>query len=325
MIVAQNLTKRFGRHLAVDSLNFEITRGHVVGILGPNGAGKSTTLRMITGFLPPSAGSVQVDGLDVSRNWKAVRQRIGFLAESAPLYPEMRVSEYLMFRSRLFGLSRPERHKAIDRAINQCQLLEVRRRPINQLSKGYRQRVGLAAALLHDPPLLILDEPTVGLDPSQIREVRTLIRSLAGSHTILLSTHILPEVELTCDRVILIADGRIRGQGTISELQQQASGVSRYIVETDTAKAERAVASIPAVAQVQAKRLDATWYRLTVTAKCEQDDLRESISRALSEVKSITRELHRQSPSLEHLFVHMVEGSETSEKATAGNGQEESS
>ncbi len=334
MIVAQNLTKRFGRHLAVDSLNFEITRGHVVGILGPNGAGKSTTLRMITGFLPPSAGSVQVDGLDVSRHWKAVRQRIGFLAESAPLYSEMRVSEYLTFRSRLFGLSRSERHKAIDRAIAQCQILEVRRRPINQLSKGYRQRVGLAATLLHDPPLLILDEPTVGLDPSQIREFRTLIRNLAGSHTILLSTHILPEVELTCDRVILIAGGRIRGQGTISELQQQASNVSRYVVETDTAKAERAVASIPAVAQVQAKRLDSTWYRLTVTAKCEQDDLRESISRALSEVKSITRELHRQSPTLEHLFVHMVEGSETSEppktpetlqKTASKNGQDGSS
>lgn len=330
MIVAQNLTKRFGRHLAVDSLNFEIIRGHVVGILGPNGAGKSTTLRMITGFLPPTAGSVQVDGLDVSRHWRAVRQKIGFLAESAPLYPEMRVTEYLTFRARLFGLNRPERLKAIDRSIDQCQLQAVRRRPINQLSKGYRQRVGLASTLLHDPPLLILDEPTVGLDPSQIREFRTLIRTLAGSHTILLSTHILPEVELTCDRVILIANGRIRGQGTIAELQQQATSVSRYVVETDTARAERAVASIPEVALVQAKRLDSTWYRLTVTGKSEQDDLRESISRALSEIKSITRELHRQSPTLEHLFVHMVEDSdppppespESAKKATSINGQE---
>ncbi|MCZ6834594.1 MAG: ABC transporter ATP-binding protein, partial [Planctomycetota bacterium] len=196
MIVAQNLTKRFGRILAVDNLNFEIPQGQVVGFLGPNGAGKSTTIRMITGFLPPTAGRVLIDAHDVALHRRWVRSRIGYLPESAPLYGEMRVREYLKYRSKLFGVPRGKRKSAIDEALDQCGLKDVQRRPISQLSKGYKQRVGLAAALLHDPPVLVLDEPTVGLDPSQIREVRALIRKLAGSHTILVSTHILPEVEL---------------------------------------------------------------------------------------------------------------------------------
>ena len=295
----------------MDSIDFEIPRGHVVGFLGPNGAGKSTTIRMITGFLPPTAGSVEVGELDVARNWRKVRQSIGYLAESAPLYTEMRVNEFLGFRARIFSMGRSQRKKAVGVVLERCGLKEVQRRPISQLSKGYRQRVGLAAAMVHDPPVLILDEPTVGLDPTQIREIRTLIRNLAGSHTILLSTHILPEVELTCDQVILIANGRIRGQGTIRELQQNAASSSQYIVETDTAQAEQALAKLPAIAGVDAKRIDSNWYRLIVKARDESDDLREQISKALADVKAITRELHRQTPSLEHLFLQMVEDSET--------------
>jgi len=321
MIVAQNLTKRFGRIVAVDGVDFDIPRGHVVGFLGPNGAGKSTAIRMITGFLPPTAGRAIVGGHDVVRHWRLARSLIGYLPESAPLYTEMRVRDYLAFRGRLFGLRGKARRSAIDRVIGHCKLAEVRRRPIGQLSKGFRQRVGLAAALLHDPPVLILDEPTVGLDPAQIREVRSLIRDLAGSHTILLSTHILPEVELTCDRVVLIARGRIRGQGTIKELQQRAAGATQYVVETDAPRAEAVLAALPMVQRVEARRLDSRWCRVTVTPRADDIDLREQISRALADVQSITRELHRLTPSLEHLFVKMVADAETADgPAGTGNG-----
>ncbi len=325
MIVARTLTKRFGRITAVDAINFEVPKGQVVGFLGPNGAGKSTTIRMITGYLPPTEGSIEVGGMNVATHGRRVRGMIGYLAESSPLYAEMRVSEYLDFRGRLFGLARVARRTSAAGVIDRCGLDNVQRRPIGQLSKGYRQRVGLAAALLHDPPVVILDEPTSGLDPTQIREVRALIRSLAETHTILLSTHILPEVELTCDRVILIAGGKIRGQGSIRELRSGVSGTSRYIVETDAAQAQQALSRLPAVADVEARQLDGTWYRLTVTAKDEVDDLREPISKALAEVKSITRELHRQQPTLEHMFMQMVADGEQADAVTRRPAGEASS
>lgn len=306
MIVARSLTKKFGRFLAVDSINFHIKRGSVVGFLGPNGAGKTTTIRMIAGFLPPSAGVVELDGIDASRNPRQVHQRIGYLPEAAPLYTEMRVAEFLKFRARLFGIERSKRRRAIDMVLRRCGLEEVQRRPIHHLSKGYRQRVGLAAALLHQPPVLILDEPTVGLDPAQIREVRALIRELAGSHTVILSTHILPEVELTCDHVMMIARGKIRMSGTLEELRSKAVRDCRYIIEIDSGRHENPIRELRGVTDVQTTMVDDRWRRLTVTSSDSAGDLREALASLLAKSGGVIRELRRETPSLEHLFVQMI-------------------
>ncbi len=296
MIVARHLSKRFGRFHAVDSVDFEIPRGQVVGFLGPNGAGKTTTIRLIVGYLRPTRGVVRVDGLDVATDGRRVRQRIGYLPESAPLYGEMRVSEYLKFRARLFGIERARRGAAIELALRRCRLSDVAGRPIDQLSRGYRQRVGLAAALLHEPEVLILDEPMVGLDPSQILEVRKLIRELAGRHTILLSTHILPEAQQTCDRIIMMARGRIRAAGTIDELRSLASRGNRYTVETDAPKAEAVLTELRGVARVEALGSDGRWARLVVTSLDDAIDLREQIFRALADRGGAVRELHGETP-----------------------------
>ncbi len=305
MIVANRLTKQFGRIRAVDGIDFEIPSGQVVGFLGPNGAGKTTTIRMIAGFLPPTSGCVRVDGLDVAMHSRDVRRRIGYLPEAAPLYTEMRVAEYLRFRAKLFGIERGRMRSAIDLALSRCAIDDVRKRPINQLSKGYRQRVGLAAAILHQPPVLILDEPTVGLDPTQIRQIRALIRSLVtdGGHTILLSTHILPEVELTCDRVLMIARGRIQASGTLDELRTRAAGSSRYILEVDNAAAESAFRTVPGVAAVESMVLDGKWRRISITADGDSNDLREALAGAAAKAGATARELRREAPSLEQLFI----------------------
>jgi ABC-2 type transport system ATP-binding protein len=306
MIVSHGLTKRFGRITAVDAVDLGVPRGRVVGFLGPNGAGKSTTIRMLAGILPPTAGWAEVDGFDVERHPSEVRRRIGYLPEAAPLYTEMRVIEFLRFRAKIFGVERGKRRRNIDMVLRRCALEDVRRRPIHQLSKGYRQRVGLAAAMLHQPPVLILDEPTVGLDPTQIREVRGLLRELAQTQTILLSTHILPEVELTCDQIIMIARGRIRAQGTIDELRSQAERVARYIVETDSAKATQPLSDMKGVKDVQSRPIDERWRRVTVTAAEGERDLRERIAGILSGIGCNVRELRREAPTLEHLFVTMI-------------------
>jgi ABC-2 type transport system ATP-binding protein len=311
MIHAKHVCKQFGRFLAVDSLNLEIPRGSVVGFLGPNGAGKTTTIRMMSGYLPPTSGHITVDGLDVSTHWRDVRRRIGYLPEAAPSYTEMRVEEFLVFRARMFGLTRSQRKPAVQLAMDRCWLTAVRRKPIYQLSKGYRQRVGLAAALLHEPPLLILDEPTVGLDPTQIREMRTLIRELAGQHTILLSTHILPEVEVTCDRIVMIARGRVRADGTIEELQTMAARTCRYIVEVSSDRVGDALASLPEITHVESTSLDGRWCRYTLTATPAAGDQREAIAAAVAGADRTVRELHRVTPSLEQLFVQMAAEAET--------------
>lgn len=312
MIEARNLSKYFGGIAAVDSVDFDVPKGQVVGFLGPNGAGKSTTIRMIAGYLPPTLGCVKVDGLDVVTNRRAVQSRIGYLPEAAPSYGDMRVGEFLKFRAKIFGIGRSRQNAAIDLAIKRCWLNDVRKRPIHQLSKGYRQRVGLAAAMLHEPAVLILDEPTVGLDPSQIREVRGLIRELAGKHTVLLSTHILPEVELSCDRIIMIARGRVRAHGTIDELRSAASKSDRYVVETDSPRAEHSLREIRGVREVESSSLGGRWKRLTVTADQQGSDLRETIAGAIAKSGGggAIRELRRDVPSLEHLFVQMVADAE---------------
>src|SRR5687768_13018610 len=231
LISVSQLSKAYGPVLAVDRVSFEVGKGQIVGFLGPNGAGKSTTMRMLTCYLPPTRGGATVAGYDIFHESTQVRQNLGYLPENCPLYGEMRVEEYLDFRGRLRRMDRETRRSRIDYVVDRCRLTEVRRRIVGHLSKGFRQRVGLADALLHNPPVLILDEPTVGLDPTQVRETRQLIRELGRDHTLLLSTHILPEVEAVCDRAIIIAGGRVVAQGTLEQLRSDRRMGSRVMVE----------------------------------------------------------------------------------------------
>jgi ABC-2 type transport system ATP-binding protein len=219
MILVSNLTKYYGDYAAVRDVSFEVPRGQVVGFLGPNGAGKSTTMRILAGYLTATSGKAKIAGIDVFWDPVGVRRKIGYMAESCPLYPEMRVGEYLTYRGGIKGLHGRACRRAVERVLDRCWLSDVRRQLIGTLSKGYRQRVGLADALLHDPPVLILDEPTAGLDPSQIRETRQLIRDLGQQHTVLLSTHILSEVEMTCDQAIIIHRGQVAAAGPLEEIR----------------------------------------------------------------------------------------------------------
>src|SRR5947209_4609261 len=231
MIKVEGLTKRYARNVAVDNISFEVEKGEIVGFLGPNGAGKTTTMRVLTCFLPPTSGKASVAGFDVLENPHEVKKRIGYLPETPPLYPEMEVLDYLKFVAKLKGLSGADVGKRADEAAGRCALGDVRHKLIGKLSKGYRQRVGLAQAILHNPDVLILDEPTSGLDPKQINETRDLIKSLAGDHTIILSTHILPEVEQTCQQVIIINKGRLVATDSVSNLQSRARGAETMLVE----------------------------------------------------------------------------------------------
>ena len=221
MIEVQNLTKRYPTQVAVSDVSFSVRQGEIVGFLGPNGAGKTTTMRVLTGFLPPTAGTARIAGHDIVRQSREARASLGYLPESAALYPEMRVREYLAYRARLEGIRGPEVARRVNEAIDRCLLEEVADRKVENLSKGYRQRAALAGALVHQPPVLILDEPTVGLDPAQIIRIRETIRSLGRERAVLLSTHILPEVDAVCDRVLIIDRGRIVAEGTPEELRRK--------------------------------------------------------------------------------------------------------
>jgi len=222
MISVQNLSKYFGQVKAIDRVSFEVDRDEIVGFLGPNGAGKTTTMRILTSYMPATSGIAKVAGFDVMNESMEVRRNIGYLPESVPLYPEMRVEEYLDYRAKLKGVNRKDRSKRMDYCLDRCRIREVRRRLIGTLSRGYRQRVGLADALIHDPVILIMDEPTAGLDPIQIRETLALIQELGENHTILLSTHILSEVEAVCERVIIINSGRIGASKSLDDLEAQS-------------------------------------------------------------------------------------------------------
>src|ERR1700704_4801980 len=238
MIEVSNLTKRYAGHTAVSDISFTVGRGEIVGLLGSNGAGKSTTMRILSCFLPATSGTARIAGFDVFTQANEVRRRIGYMPENNPLHPEMRVREYLKFRARLKGLGWKKSRQRVDAVLEQCGLTEVRRRIIGHLSKGFRQRVGLADALVHEPELLILDEPTIGLDPHQIRSVRQLIKSLATSHTVLISTHILPEAEMTCNRLVIMYEGTILAADTTENLQRLMSSKSQIIAEIAAPAAE---------------------------------------------------------------------------------------
>jgi ABC-2 type transport system ATP-binding protein len=221
MFEVENLTKRYGRHTAVDGISFRVEKGEILGFLGPNGAGKTTTMRIITGFLPATSGTVTVEGFDIFDDAHEVRKRIGYLPESPPLYSDMTVTSYLEFVGRIKGLSRAALPDAVDRAVQRCGLTEVTRRVLGHLSKGFRQRVGLAQALIHEPGVLVLDEPTIGLDPRQIREIRSLVKELAGERTVILSTHILQEVVQICQKVVIINEGRVVVEDQIDNLTRE--------------------------------------------------------------------------------------------------------
>src|SRR2546421_14545 len=231
MISVKELTKRYARTLAVDHISFEVAKGEIVGFLGPNGAGKTTTMRMLTGFLLPTSGTATVAGFDVLEKPLEVKRRIGYLPETPPLYHEMITDEYLSFVGKLKGLSGAELTKRIEHVCERCAITDVKKKQLGKLSRGYRQRVGLAQAIIHNPEVLILDEPTAGLDPKQINETRDLIKGLAGDHTIILSTHILPEVEQTCEQVIIINKGKLVATDSVNNLQNRARGAESLLVE----------------------------------------------------------------------------------------------
>lgn len=303
MIEVENLVKWYGPTLAVDHLTFGIPSGQIVGFLGPNGAGKSTTLRMLTGYLPPTSGCARVAGRDVLTQSREVRSQIGYLPESNPLYPEMRVEEYLHFRGKLQGMDRASRASRINEVCDRCGLKTVRLRLVGQLSRGNRQRVGLAAALLHRPPLLILDEPTAGLDPNQITHVRHLIRELRDDHTVLLSTHILPEVEKIADRVLVIAGGRIVAQGSPDELRRRVTSGSRILMEIRAGAADvaQSLGRMDGVDKVETSMAE-DWCHATIAVR-DGRDLRQQLGEAVMARQWLIRELRFETASLEQFFV----------------------
>jgi len=314
MIEVRELTRRYADFTAVSDVSFAVDDGEIVGILGPNGAGKTTTIRMVTGFLPPTSGHITVAGHDLVAEPVRTRAEIGYLPETVSLYPEMRVSEYLGYRARLEGMDGTAARKAIPEVAERCLIDDVADRIIGTLSKGYRQRVGIATAILHDPKVLVLDEPTVGLDPKQIIAIRQLIRNLGSKHTILLSTHILPEVELLCDRVLIIDQGRIIAEGTPQSLQQQWVGntVLRVEVKDAPSGAPDVFGAIPGVGAVGTTG-EGRWQ-----LDCEADqDLREPIFRAAVENGWTLLELVQETASLEDVFVRLTTHEQGRDQAPA--------
>jgi ABC-2 type transport system ATP-binding protein len=303
MIQVDRLSKRFGSFKAVDGLSFEVGQGEIVGLLGPNGAGKTTTMRMLTTYLIPTSGRATLAGHDVLDDPLEVRRRVGYLPENVPLYGEMRVREFLRFRARLKDVPRARQRRAISEVIQRCRLDEVENRIIGQLSRGFRQRVGLAEAMLHDPPILILDEPTAGLDPIQILEVRKLIRELGDRHTILLSTHILPEVEAVCSRVVIIARGRIAVDDQLDNLRRDSA-----IVVEARGPAEAIRAAIQTIAGVEAVLMthkDGDYIGIEVRARNDRD-LREAVGLKLASGGWPLRQLDLRRSSLEERFIQAV-------------------
>jgi ABC-2 type transport system ATP-binding protein len=314
MIEVAHLTKRYAGRTAVSDISFNVRRGEIVGLLGPNGAGKSTTMRILACFLAATSGTVRVAGLDVFQQSDAVRRRIGYMPENNPLHYDMRVREYLKFRARIKGLGWRRSRERVDVVTEQCGLTEVSRRIIGQLSKGYRQRVGLADALVHEPDLIILDEPTIGLDPNQIRSVRQLIKGLAGSHTVLVSTHILPEAEMTCNRVVIMYEGRILAADTPENLQQLMSSDKQVIAEIAAPAQDLrdCWAQMAEVEQFDVSACEGEYYRCALTAR-DGLDLRPHIFAVVRERGWTLRELTRNRHSLEDIYVRVTRPDEEDE------------
>jgi len=314
MIKVEGLTKRYGRTVAVDNISFEVERGQIVGFLGPNGAGKTTTMRVLTCFLPPTAGTASLAGYDVLAQPLEVKKRIGYLPESPPLYPEMEVVEYLSFVGKLKGIPKSELPGRIDEACRHCAIDDVRTRLISKLSKGYRQRVGLAQAIIHNPDVLVFDEPTAGLDPKQIIETRQLIKELAkaGQHTVILSTHILSEVEQTCEHVIIINKGRLVATDSVENLTHRLRGAETIAVEVEgrdgqleTGQVQRRLEQVPGVSRVVLKETRDNRLLFEVES-LQKRAIRGEVARAVVEAGWNLNELRPVALSLEEIFLQLT-------------------
>jgi ABC-2 type transport system ATP-binding protein len=328
MITVNGLTKRYAHNTAVDHITFEVQQGQIVGFLGPNGAGKTTTMRMLTCFLTPTGGSATVAGFDILEQPLEVKKRIGYLPETPPLYPEMRVGEYLAFVGQIKGLSGANLRGRVDYACERCAVADVRNKLIGKLSKGYRQRVGLAQAIIHNPDVLILDEPTAGLDPKQINETRDLIKSLAGDHTIILSTHILPEVSQTCEQVIIINKGKIVATDSVSNLQTRARSGETVVVEVagrngsvDPAAVQQKLALVAGVTRVISKA-DGQRRAIFEVEGTKNRSIRGDVARAVVESGWDLNELRPAAMSLEEIFLQLTGSEAPAElEAVAAGGQ----
>jgi ABC-2 type transport system ATP-binding protein len=312
MIKVEGLTKRYARTVAVDNISFEVEKGQIVGFLGPNGAGKTTTMRVLTCFLPPTAGSASVAGFDVLEQPLEVKKRIGYLPETPPLYPDMEVDEYLEFVGKLKGIAGSDLARRMNEVTERCALGDVRKKLIGKLSKGYRQRVGLAQAIIHNPDVLILDEPTNGLDPKQIIETRELIRSLAGDHTIILSTHILSEVEHSCERVIIIAKGKLVAIDSVANLTNRLRGAEAVALEVEAANGElngsdvqTRLEQVPGVSRVLLKG-SKDGRALFEVESLQGRHIRAELARAVVTAGWNLTELHAVGFSLEDIFLQLT-------------------
>ena len=308
MIEVQDLTKTFGERTAVDHISFAVNKGEILGFLGPNGAGKTTTMRMLTSFMPATSGTARIAGFDVFDNSLEVRRHIGYLPENPPVYPDMTVESYLDFVARIKGVPAEKRTQRVADALEKTNITDKRDELIKRLSRGYKQRVGLAQALVHDPDVIILDEPTVGLDPKQIIEVRHLIKNLAGSHTIVLSTHILPEVSMTCDRVVIINKGKIAAVDTPQNLTSQLKGGQRIRVEVQASEQplREVLAQIPGASRVQMEAAPLTGHVLATIEAAEGKDIRSAIAARIVEKGWPLFELKGVSLSLEDIFLELT-------------------
>jgi ABC-2 type transport system ATP-binding protein len=330
MIIVSELTKRYARNTAVDGISFEVEKGSIVGFLGPNGAGKTTTMRMLTCFLPPTSGTATVAGFDVLLAPMEVKKRIGYLPEAPPLYQEMSTDEYLTFVGKLKGLSGAELRQRVDSVCERCAVADVKNKLLGKLSKGYRQRVGLAQAIIHNPEVLILDEPTAGLDPKQINETRDLIKSLAGDHTIILSTHILPEVEQTCQKVIIINKGKLVATDSVSNLQTRARGAESVLVEVagrngdlDSATAQRKLEQVGGVSRVVFKERRENRTVFEVESR-KDHSVRGDLARAVVEAGWDLNEMRPASVSLEEIFLKLTtdpSGEQAEKPAATGDAK----
>jgi ABC-2 type transport system ATP-binding protein len=326
MITVKELTKRYARNTAVDHISFEVGKGQIVGFLGPNGAGKTTTMRMLTGFLSPTSGGATVAGYDVLEQPLEVKKRIGYLPETPPLYPEMETGEYLTFVGKLKGLSGAELRKRVDYVCDHCAVADVKNKLLGKLSKGYRQRVGLAQAIIHNPDVLILDEPTAGLDPKQINETRDLIKSLGGDHTIILSTHILPEVEQTCEQVLIINKGKLVATDSVQNLQNRARGAESVMVEIsgrngglDFAAVQQRLEQIAGVSRVTAKQCQEN--RNSFEIESQKGFVRGDLARAVVESGWDLNELRPAAMSLEEIFLQLTGSQETPQEGSRQESQ----
>ena len=314
MIEVSGLTKRYAGRAAVSDISFTVGRGEIVGLLGENGAGKSTTMRILSCFMPATSGTVRVAGYDVFTQADDVRRRIGYMPENNPLHPEMRVREYLKFRARLKGLNWQRSRERIDVVIDQCGLADVNRKIIGHLSKGYRQRVGLADSLVHEPELVILDEPTIGLDPNQMRSVRQLIKDLGRNHTVLISTHILTEVEMTCNRVVIMKNGKVLACDTRENLQKNVGGNGLIVAEIAAPRAELQ-AAWETMAEIQHFDLSAAegeFIRCALTPR-DEFDLRPQIFALARDRGWVLRELTRTRHTLEDIYIRLTRPNEEEE------------